>query len=74
MLGIFLIFILYGLVLLLCATTKYLINNYLENKKGEEKVSTPKIYYINNTTKSPPKKQKTDIAIKGRIIEKDQLN
>ena len=74
MLGIFLIFILYGIVLIICSISKYLLNNYIENKKGEEKPSTPKIYYINNTTKSPPKKTKTDIAVKGRIIEKDNFN
>ncbi len=74
MLGVFLIFSVYLLVLIFCAVAKYLISLYLRNNKGIEKPSTPKIYYINNITKAPIKKPKTDIAIKGRIIEKDKLN
>ena len=70
MLGIFLIFILYGIVLIICSISKYLLNNYIENKKGEEKPSTPKIYYIKNSS-TPKKPQKVDIAIKGRIVDKE---
>ena len=74
MLGIFFIFVLYAIVLITCTIFKYILNNYFRNKKGEENSSSPKIYYVNNTIKSKPKKLKTDIAIKGRIIEKDKLN
>ncbi len=68
--GLIFIFLVYFLVLILTGTIKFIYMKFFKIKKVEEKPSTPKIYYIKNGT-SPKKPQKVDIAIKGRIVDKD---
>ncbi len=70
--GVIFILILYATVLLTLATTKYFIRNYINKKSRNFKAPTPKIYYVKNSVKPTPKKpQRIDIAVKGRIIEKE---
>lgn len=73
--GLIIILILYFLVFVLCTSFKFFITVYKGNKKGDEETSSPKIYYIKNSTpkKRKPKTIKPDIVIKGSIIEKDKL-
>ena len=72
--GVIFILIIYVAVLGISALIKYFILNYFVSKKGSEiKTPTSKIYYIKNSTNNPPKNpKKVDIAIKGRIVEKDE--
>ncbi len=72
--GVIFILIIYVAVLGISALVKYFIINYFYNKKGSEtSASTSKIYYIKNSSNNLQKKpQKVDIAIKGRIVEKDK--
>jgi flagellar basal body-associated protein FliL len=72
--GVIFILIIYVLVLSISALVKYFIINYFSEKKGSgENAPTSKIYYIKNSVKPAYKKpQKVDIAIKGRIVEKDE--
>lgn len=70
--GLLFIIVIYAVVLLLCFLVKYLILLIKKNKRSGN-ISTPKIYYVENST---PKKRKVKavkptIALKGTIIEKD---
>ncbi len=70
--GVIFILILYVIVVSVLALTKYFLKNYFnKNYKGKE-TPAPKIYYVKNSVKPSPKKpQRVDIAVKGRIIEKE---
>lgn len=72
--GLLFVFIIYLVVLLTCFLVKLLFNMLKKNKKSG-KITTQKIYYVENVA---PKKRKVKIAspkiqIKGTIIEKDEL-
>ncbi len=71
--GVIFILILYVAVVFVSALVKYFLINYSNNKKGSESPApTSKIYYIKNSVNPTTKKpQKVDIAIKGRIVEKE---
>ncbi|MBO5926340.1 MAG: hypothetical protein J6Q38_02115 [Clostridia bacterium] len=72
--GFWYIIIIYFSVLLLSAGAKILLSYYKKIKKSENPPA-PKIYYVSNTPKKPLKRTpKIDIAIKGRIVEKDKIN
>ena len=68
--GFIFIFFIYAFSIILTFLGKLLRLKYFKRKKVEEKPSTPKIYYIKNSS-SPKKPQKVDIAIKGRIVDKE---
>ena len=71
MLGFIFIILLYVLVFICCGFFKYLYSSIFNKKNKSEEISAPKIYYIKNSTNKKPKPQKPNIAIKGRIIDKD---
>ena len=68
--GFIFIVLVYVFSLILTFLGKFLHLKYFKRKKVEETPSTPKIYYIKNNTQ-PKKPQKVDIAIKGRIVDKE---
>lgn len=68
--GVIFIFLIYFFTLVLTALIKFARIKLFKKKEVEEKPSTPKIYYIKNGG-NPKKPQKVDIAIKGRIVDKE---
>lgn len=68
--GFVFIFLIYAFALILTGIIKYIYLKFLKRKRVEDTPSTPKIYYIKNGT-TPKKPQKVDIAIKGRIVDKE---
>lgn len=68
--GVIFILLVYVFALFLTGGLKYVYLKFFKKKKVEEKPSTPKIYYIKNGT-NPKKQQKVDIAIKGRVVDKE---
>ncbi len=74
MFGLLYILIIYIIVFGLCFLFKFLLKKF--TKKEEQTPSSSKIYYITNNAK-PKRKKKVkspDIAIKGAIVEKDEIN
>ena len=75
MFGLLYIFIIYVLVFGFCFLVKFLIKKF--TKKEESKTpSSSKIYYITNNSKPKRKKRikAPEIAIKGAIVEKDEID
>ena len=68
--GVIFIFLVYFFALILTSVIKLLRIKLIKKKEVEEQPSTPKIYYIKNGA-NPKKPQKVDIAIKGRIVDKE---
>ncbi len=70
--GVIFILIIYIFAILISIIVKLVLTNYFPKKNKGSKPPAPKIYYIKNTPKAPPKRPKNpDIAVKGRIIEKN---
>ena len=75
MFGLLYIIIIYALVFGLCLLFKFLIKKFTKKEEVKEP-SSSKIYYITNNAK-PKRKKKTkapEIAIKGAIVDKDEIN
>ncbi len=70
--GFLFILLTYFLVILFCASVKYMLLLIKKNKKGESKIAQ-KIYYIQNKTPRVKKSKKVtpNIALKGTIVEKE---